>query len=239
MKFQKVKQICQKAVSPCGQITIFAKSNKRMMKKIYVLITFIIGFINITTGQSNNNAKNILDGVSAKLKTFKGVSANFSYTTKDKKNINRGSVKGQIFIKGQKYYIKQGTTEIFCNGSKIWNFNGDKEVTVADVDNDAQTLTPQKLLSDFYDKDFTYKLASSVGNYHEIEMIPIDKRKNFKQVNVFIDKAKSLITKAKILDKGDNTIEFSLTAVNTNASLPDTKFVFDTKKYPEVEVINQ
>ena len=209
------------------------------MKNIYVLLAFLVGFTAIAARQSSGTAKNILDEVSAKLKTFKGVSANFSYTTKDKKNIKRGSVTGQISIKGQKYYIKQGTTEIFCDGSKIWNFNGDKEVTLADVDNDAKTLTPQKLLSDFYDKDFTYKLASSAGNYHEIEMVPIDKRKNFKQVNVFIDKSKNLITKARILDKNDNTIEFSLSSVNTKASLPDNRFVFDVKKYPGVEVINQ
>jgi len=184
-------------------------------------------------------AKKVLDNVSAKMKSFKGVTANFTYTTKNKKNVKQGSVAGQISLKGQKYYIKQGKNLIISDGRKTWNYNGENEVTVGDVENDAKTLTPQKLLSDFYDKDFTYKLVSSAGAYNEIQMMPTDKRKNFKQVNVFVDKAKGLITKAKIIDKSDNTIEFALTNVNTAVNLPDSKFNFDVKKYPKVEVIEQ
>src|SRR5581483_10987956 len=124
----------------------------RNMKKIYLLVTLLMGFSGLTNAQNDPAAKKILDGVSAKIKSLKGVTANFSYTTKDRKGSLKGSVKGQISIKGQEYYIKQGTTEIFCNGSKVWNYNGEDEVTVADVDNDDEKmLSPQKLLSNFYD----------------------------------------------------------------------------------------
>lgn len=200
----------------------------------------LMGVTGLVNAQNDPNAKKVLDGVSAKLKTLKGVTANFSYTTKDRKNALKGSVKGQISIKGQKYYIKQGNTEIFSNGIKVWNFDGANEVTVADVDNeDNKMLTPQKLLSNFYDEDFTYKLKSSAGSFHEIEMLPTDKRKNFKQVTVFVDKSKNLISKAKVIDKSDNIIEFTLTAINSAVTLPDTKFIFDPAKHPGVEVITQ
>jgi len=209
-----------------------------MMKKMYFLLVMLVASGLIANAQNDANAKKVLDGVSAKLKTFKGVTANFSYSTKDRKNVKKGSVSGQISIKGQQYYIKQGSTEIFCNGAKTWNYNGENEVTVSDVDNDSRTLTPQKLLSNFYDKDFTYKLVSSAGNYNEIQMTPLDSRKNFKQVNVFVDKSKNLITKARVVDKSDNIIEFALSNINTNATLPDSKFVFNEKQHPGVEVIS-
>lgn len=210
------------------------------MKKIYFLLIALIGFGGLVKAQNDPNAKKILDGVSAKLKTLKGVTANFSYTTKDRKGALKGSVKGQISIKGDQYYIKQGSTEIFCNGKKVWNYNGEDEVTVADVDNDDEKmLTPQKLLSNFYDKDFTYKLTSSAGSAYEIQMVPADPRKNFKQVTVYVDKAKNLIMRSKVIDKSDNVIEFSLTNVNTNATIPDSRFVFDTSKHPGVEVVTQ
>lgn len=210
------------------------------MTKIYVLLMVLMGFTGLANAQNDPNAKKVLDGVSAKLKTLKGVTANFSYTTKDRNNALKGSVKGQISIKGQKYYIKQGNTEIFSNGVKVWNFDGANEVTVADVDNeDNKMLTPQKLLSNFYDEDFTYTLKSSAGSFHEIEMLPTDKRKNFKQVTVFVDKNKSLISKAKVIDKSDNIIEFTLTAINSAVTLADTKFIFDPAKHPGVEVITQ
>ncbi|MDB5232529.1 MAG: hypothetical protein JWN76_3334 [Chitinophagaceae bacterium] len=195
---------------------------------------FLTGF-----AQNDPQAKKILDDVSSRVKGFKGITADFSYITKDRKNIKRNSVIGKISIKGQKYFIKQGSTEIYSDGNKSWNFNGDKEVTVSDIDNDSHTLSPQRLLTNFYDKDFTSKLVSSAGSTYQILMMPVDKRKNFKQVTVFVDKAKKLITKAQVIDKSDNKIEFDLRNVNTNAALPDSRFTFDTKKHPGVEVIEQ
>lgn len=208
------------------------------MKKFYVLLLLVVGSVGLVNAQNDPNAKKVLDAVSSKLKTYKGITANFSYITKDKKNAKKNAVNGNISIKGNKYYIKQGSTEIFCNGAQTWNFNGENEVTVSPVDNDSKSLSPNKLLSDaFYDKDYTYKLLSSTATYNEILLVPVDKRKNFKQVTVYVDKVKSMITKAAVIDKGDNTIEFVLSNVNTNATLPDTKFEFDAKKHPGVEVI--
>jgi outer membrane lipoprotein carrier protein len=210
------------------------------MKQI-CLTLFIFTAINPFTFGQAQTAKNILDNVSTKLKSFTGVTANFSYTTTDHNGQKRGSVSGQIYIKGQKYYLSQSSVQIYCDGTKTWNYDAEsQEVTTSDVsDADAKTLTPQKLLSDFYDKDFTYTLASSAGSFYEIDMIPTDKRKNFKQVNVYIDKNKNIITKAKVIDKSDNTISFTLTNIKTNVVISDSKFVFDMKAHPGVDVISQ
>lgn len=211
------------------------------MKKLFGALLLVSVFGTVSQAQQNDpNAKKVLDNVSKKLNTLKGITANFTYTTKDRNKAVKGSVKGNVSIKGQKYFIKQGTTEIYCNGVKVWNYNGDDEVTVADVDkDDEKMLSPQKLLSNFYDKDFTYKLISSAGSFYEIQMFPTDKRKNFKQVNVFVDKSKNLITKAHVTDKSDNIIEFVLSNLNTNATIPDSKFVFDVAKHKGVEVVEQ
>jgi outer membrane lipoprotein-sorting protein len=209
-----------------------------MMKKLYYLVVALVMIAGSVEAQNDANAKKVLDAVSSKLKTFKGISANFSYLSKSRSGKVNNNVAGKIAIKGQKYYIKQGATEIFSDGAKTWNYNGNNEVTVSTPDADNQTLTPQKLLSNFYDKDFTYRLVSSTGNFHEIEMMPIDKRKNFQKVNVFVDKTKTMITKARILDKSSNTIEFALNTINTNASIPDNTFVFNKSKYKKnIEVI--
>lgn len=206
------------------------------MKKIsFLLLSLVI--VSTSTFAQDANAKKVLDGVSAKLKTFKGILADFMYSSKTRAGKTNSNVNGKISIKGNKYYIKQGPTEIFSNGSKTWNYNGNDEVTVSSAE-DNKTITPQKLLTNFYDKDFTYKLISSAGLYHEIEMLPVDKRKNFQKVNVFVDKAKSMITKAKILDKSSNVIEFTLKNINTSANINDKVFVFDKSKYKKnIEVI--
>lgn len=208
------------------------------MKKIALFFVFAIGLMSAGFAQANN-AKTILDKVSSKLKSNNGISADFSYTTKDKKNVVRGSKKGVIYIKGQKYYLKQGATEIYNDGAKSWNYNGENEVTVSDVDDDNKSFTPQKFLSNFYDKDFSYNLVSSAGSYYQIALTPVDQRKNFKTVTVYVDKMKDLVTKAQVTDKADNVTEFMLSNINTSANIPDTKFTFDAKSHPGVEVINE
>ena len=209
-----------------------------MFKKQILVATLLLLGCNLFA-QKDPAAKKVLDAVSAKVKTFKGVKADFtikSVTTKGKPN---GTKMGNIFIKGQKYLLKQGKTEIICDSKTIWNFDGAKTITVSPADENNQTLSPQNLLSNFYDKDFNYKLVNSAGNFFEIELTPLDKRKSFKKVNVFVDKAKNMITKALIIDQSNNKVEFSLNNLNTTSPILDNLFTFDKSKYPkDVEVLD-
>lgn len=203
------------------------------MKKIYLPFLTLILFFNLASAQNDPNAKKVLDGVSAKMKNFKGIAANFSIKSVSSKGKDNGAKMGTISIKGQKYRLKQGKNEIICDGVSIYNFDGNKTITKSLLEESNQTLSPQNLLSNFYDKDFNYKLISSKGNFHEIEMTPIDKRKSFQKVNIFVDKTRNMITKAKVLDKSNNLLEFVLSNLNTNATLPDIDFQFVRSKYPK------
>ena len=209
------------------------------MFKKQILVIALMVFASTLFAQKDPAAKKVLDAVSAKVKTFKGVKADFSiksFTSKGKPN---GVKTGNIFIKGQKYLLKQGKTEIICDSKTIWNFDGAKTITVSPADDNNQTLSPQNLLSNFYDKDFNYKLVSSAGNFYEIELTPLDKRKSFKKVNIFVDKTKNMITKALILDQSNNKVEFSLNNLNTTTPVADNLFTFDKSKYPkDVEILD-
>jgi len=209
------------------------------MKKIYSLVLASVLFVNILFAQNDPNAKKILDGVSSKVKAFKAITGSFSIKSITSKGKDNGTKTGSISIKGAKYVLKQGKTEVICDGTKTYSYDGNKTVTVADAEENSKSLTPQKILSGSYDKDFTYKLTSSAGTFNEIELKPIDVKKNFQKVNIFVDKVKGIITKAKILDKSNNTIEFSFTNLNTNATIADNVFMFNKSKYPkDVEVLD-
>ncbi len=218
---------------------IFAELKKKKMKKLYSLLIMLTGFVTVVSAQNDPAAKKILDAVSAKVKSFKGITANFSIASTTAKGKANGSRSGNVSIKGQKYFLKQGKTEIISDGKTIWNYDGAKTITVSPADESSNTLSPQNLLSNFYDKDFTYKLVSSAGNFNEIEMRPTDRRKNFEKVNVFVDKKQNIITKAKITDKSKNVIQFILSNLKTNASVSDNLFVFNRAKYPaDAEVLD-
>ncbi|MDE1193255.1 MAG: outer membrane lipoprotein carrier protein LolA [Arachidicoccus sp.] len=206
------------------------------MKKF---ISVVMMFFAAGTILAQSDAKSILNKVNNNLQSIKGATANFNYSTKDRNNKNLGNITGKIAIKGSKYFIQQGSTQIYSNGRKIWNFNGSDEVNVSDIDNSGSTLSPQKILSgDFINKDFTSKLISNNGSLAVIELTPTDNRKNFSKVNVTVNKTRNLITKAIIFEKGGNTVTFNLSDINTNVTLADSKFAFDPKAHPGVEVID-
>lgn len=208
------------------------------MKKIYSIIAALFLVFNFVQAQ-DAAAKKVLDGVSAKVKGMKGITANFTISSVTSKGKSNGTKSGTISIKGQKYFLKQGKMEVISDGKTVWNYDGSSTITISSASENTNTLSPQNLLSNFYDKDFTYKLISSKGNVHEIEMYPTDKRKNFEKVTVYVDKAQNLITKAKITDKAKNTVQFTMSNLKTNASINDNVFVFNRAKYPkDVEVLD-
>jgi len=209
------------------------------MKKIYTVLSLILITASSINAQNDAAAKKILDGVSSTIKNYKAITANFSLTSISSKGKNNGVKSGLVSLKGQKYIMKLNKVEIVCDGSKIYNYDGNKTVTISSVDDAGATLSPQILLSNFYDKDYTYKLISSVGAFHEIQLLPNDKRKNVQKINIFVDKSKNMITKAKVLDKSNNTTELSISNMNTKAVLNDNLFLFNKAKYPaDVEILD-
>ncbi|MFW2478310.1 MAG: LolA family protein, partial [Sediminibacterium sp.] len=170
------------------------------MNKLYSIVLVMVAMFLQVNAQNDPNAKKILDAVSNTVKGYKTISAGFSIKSVTSRGVNNGTKTGTIITKGQKYVLKEGKTEILCDGIKTYNYDGSKTITVSAVEESVQTLTPQKILSGSYDKDFTYRLVATKGNLHEIEMKPIDNRKNFSKVNIFVDKNKNMIVRAVILD---------------------------------------
>lgn len=209
-----------------------------MIRK-FLLLAFNI-LIAATYLYAQKDAKRVLDNVNSKIKASKGITANFTYSTKDFNNNDLGRQEGRIIIKGDSYYILQGNTEIMSDGEKVWNYDGDKEVMVTDAaDENNKMLNPRNLLSGQYEKDFSYKLIPSRTNLYVIQLTPLDKRKVFKIAYIYIDKAKNVITKANVVDRGGNTISFAFSNITTEAAIDESKFQFDAARHPGVEVITQ
>ncbi len=131
----------------------------------------------------------------------------------------------------------------FCDGSTVWTYDkSSNEVTITKLDVSTNTITPQKLFTDFYDKDFLYRLngESKLGNriIQEIEMTPNDKTKTFHKVYLKIDKNAKTIYSTKILEKAGNRYSYTVNTLNGKINIPDSKFVFNKKDYPGVEEVD-
>lgn len=193
--------------------------------------------------KNDPDAKAILDAVSAKFKTFTTVQANFTYKVENAAGKALSTKTGSIQMKGTKYRISFSGQEIFCNGVTVWNYDkAANEVTINKLDNSSGTVTPQKLFTNFYDKDFLYMLngEKKLGGkvVQEIEMTPVDKSKPFHKVYLQIDKAAKTIYSTRVLEKAGNRYSYTVTTMKTNTVMNDAIFVFDKAKYPKAEEID-
>jgi outer membrane lipoprotein carrier protein len=214
------------------------------MKNVYLsAVLSLLSVLAVAQTKSDPAAKAILDAVSAKFKTFTTVEATFSYKVENAAGKALSSKTGSIKMKGTKYRVSFSGQEIFCNGTTVWNYDkAANEVTISNLDASSGMITPQKLFTNFYDKDFLYLLngEKKVGNktIQEIEMTPVDKSKPFHKVYVQVDKAAKTIYSTKVLENAGNRYSYTVTTMKTNSPLADNVFSFDKKKYPGVEEVD-
>jgi outer membrane lipoprotein carrier protein len=133
--------------------------------------------------------------------------------------------------------------EIYSDGRTSWNFDKSaNEVTVSGIEGAGSAMSPQRLFTNFYDKDFYYKLNGEKKvagkTVQEIEMTPTDKTRPFHKVYVLVDKATKTIYSARFLEKSGNRYSYTISSLKPTAAVSDADFVFDKKKFPGVEVVD-
>jgi outer membrane lipoprotein-sorting protein len=216
--------------------------------KVIFLSVFLFCGVNVFSqtsrmAKSDPDAKAILDRVSAKFKTYKSVTANFTLSITNSAGKVQGTKKGVVYLKGAKYRVNISDQQIYSDGNNIWTYDkSSNEVQVTKFDPSANTITPQKMFTNFYDRDFLYKLNGETHQgkkvLQEIELTPVDKTKTFFKVLVNIDKNSKNIVSTKVFEKNGNRYIYTVTDLKTNPVLSESLFVFNSKSYPGVEVVD-
>jgi outer membrane lipoprotein carrier protein len=218
-----------------------------MIKKLLLVIFLFTAFSSFSQtnslGKSDSDAKKILDNVSAKFQTYKTIEAHFTLKIENSSGKVLGTKTGVVNMKDSKYRISVSGQEIYSDGTNIWTYDKSaNEVQITKFDASANTITPQKMFTNFYDKDFLYKLNGETkqGNktLQEIELTPVDKTKAFFKVLVDVDKKTQSIISTKVFQKTGDRYTYTVTSMKTNTNLSDGLFVFNAKDYPKVEVID-
>ena len=217
------------------------------MKKFLTLLTFVsaVCFAGAQTNPTKNDpvAKKILDGVSTKFKGFKAPQASFTYKVENSQGKALSTKKGNVTMKGNKYKVTMDGLEIYSDGKTVWNYDKSaNEVTVNNVDASGSAMTPQKLLTNFYDKDFFYKYngenKEGTRKVQEIELTPSDKTRPFHKVYLLVDKSSNSIYSARFLEKSGGRYSYTITNMKSTVAVADKEFAFDKAKHPGVEVVD-
>jgi chaperone LolA len=214
------------------------------MKKFFTLIAFSSAVLVAgAQTQSDAEAKKILDAVSTKFKSYKAPQATFTYKVENSQGKALSTKTGTVTMKGSKYKVAMSDMQIFSDGKTVWSYDKSaNEVTVDNVNTSGSAMTPQKLFTNFYDKDFLYKYngekKQGTKTLQEIEMTPTDKTRPFHKVYVMIDKATKTLYSARFLDKTGGRYSYTVSTIKPSVTVTDAEFIFNKAKFPGVEVVD-
>lgn len=214
------------------------------MKKIISLISVLAICSVAVFGQNTKNAKEILDKVSQKTKSYSTVNITYTmvHTSPDGAN---DKTNGTLLMKGNKYQISILDNILYCDGKTLWtHMIEEKEVVVSTVGkDDSDMLNPAKVLT-MYEKGFKYKFIQdrfeASRAIYVIDLYPEDvANSEYSKVRLSIDKDKSQLWKAEYFAKDGNKYTITVNTFKVNEQIPDASFTFDKAKNPGVKVIDE
>ena len=202
-----------------------------------ILSVALLLFISFTSNAQDKKAKDLLDQVTAKVKTYNNISIDFKYTlTNSKENINKES-KGNLLLEGNKYVLNfLGVTKIFDGKKSYTIVPEDEEVTISSVsDKDENNVTPSKMLT-FFNSGYKYYwdiLQDVKGRKIQyIKLVPTNAKDQRKEVLLGIDsQTKNIYTVIEIGKNGTRTT-LTVNSFKTNQPLSKNQFTFAASKYP-------
>jgi outer membrane lipoprotein-sorting protein len=203
------------------------------MKKLLSVIFVLSCTLSIAQGSAK--AKALLDEVYSKVKGYDNIQVEFSYSLQNTEaNINQ-ETRGDVTLQGDKYLFNyMGSTQLF-DGRKVYSIVPEnEEVTIEPPSEDANTVTPSKMLT-FYKQGHTYEwdiLQNANGRKIQyVKLTPIDTDSEIKSILLGIDVETKHIF--KLIETGKNGTKTTITvnSFKTNQSLSNSLFTFDEGKY--------
>ena len=194
--------------------------------------------------QTDAKAKSVLDAVSKKVKELKSFKAGFTFKlTGGKAGSVTDSKKGSLSVKGQKYHVEINGQEIICDTKTVWTYNKEaKEVQVSNYVASEQTMSPAKLLTNFYDKDYNYSYKGEKKdqgkNCDLIELTPKTNTQKVQKIELLVDKSTNMISGGTYWEKNGNKYEYSINNFKPNADVQDAYFTWDPKAHPGIETVD-
>ena len=212
------------------------KSNIQNMGKKFLLLAGIF-ILTFSVQAQDKKAKDLLDQVTAKVKSYDNIAIDFKYSLNNaKENINQDS-KGNVTMKGNQYVLNfMGVTKIF-DGKKTYTIvPEDEEITISAVnEKDDNAITPSKMLTFFntgyrYNMDILQNVKGRKIQY--IKLVPLNAKDQRKEVLLGIDvQTKHIYNLIEMGKKGTKTT-LTVNSFKTNQPLSKNQFTFAGSKYP-------
>jgi outer membrane lipoprotein-sorting protein len=206
-----------------------------MKKFISIALLLVFGF---SIQAQDKKAKDLLDQVTAKIKTYDNIVIDFRYTLNNsKENINQES-KGNVMMKDNLYVLNlMGVTKLF-DGKKTYTINPeDEEISVSKFnEKDENAITPSKMLTFFNSGyKFGWDILQDVKGrkIQYIKLTPTSAKDQRKEILLGIDNQTKNIYNLIEIGKNGTKTTLTVNSFKTNQPLSKNQFTFEPSKYPK------
>lgn len=218
------------------------------MKSINKYFSFLLLFGLVTFGLSaqDNKAKELLSKLSTKVDSYQTLYIAYSITTENKQKGVQKMEEGQVIARKNKFKLTTPKIDIYSDGTNQWmHLKEENEVNISKVDPNADDIfsNPIKFLTG-QRKDFKYKYKGEVEAdgrvLTEIDYYPKDLKAPYSIIRLRLNEKSMEPYSIQYFGKeGMNyLIRLKNYMPNVSPAPVDTDFVFDTTKYPDIEVID-
>jgi len=197
------------------------------MKRTLLLLSFICSL----TVLSAQTAKEVLDKCAATVSAKGGVQADFSMTSAQFSNVS-----GSISVKGRMFSAKTNAAAMWFDGKTLWTYMAkNDEVNVTNPSAaQLQTLNPYNFIN-LYKQGFKYTMTKA-ANAFNVHLTAKDKKRGVQEMFITVDKSTYQPKEVKLLQKQKWTT-FTISNLK-QANLSDDIFRFNSKDFPQAEVID-
>lgn len=201
----------------------------------------LIGSCTILKAQKDPKARQLLDKASSLLQG-NGVEIKFTATsTANGKNM--GTTNGTILLKGNKFYLQTPSAKTWFDGKTQWSYlPQNEEVNVSNpTAEELQHINPYALVQ-IYKNGYNYSMGRATSykgkSVQQINLKAQNGSREMQTATLYLLKANSEPVCIKLTDKNHNSHNIEVTSLRKGINLNDRQFRFDSKKYPNAEVID-
>jgi outer membrane lipoprotein-sorting protein len=212
------------------------------MKKIILSIAFFLPFFVCAQEYKDPKAMTLLDEAVSSFDTRKGVSVDFTVKVENTRDDKEQSVKGKIWLKGEKFKLSVSDVETYFDGkTQSVYLKEANEVTLTNPDvEELKDINPVFLIKS-YKKGYKIRYVESRPedgkNVEIIDLYPEDLSHENSRITITIQKDTKRLFSVRIQRKdGINTI----LTINQYRFTPltDNLFVFDSSGIKDIEIID-
>jgi outer membrane lipoprotein-sorting protein len=208
--------------------------------RIKTLITILFLFSGVLFAQNTPpSAISIMEKTAQKYNALSALALDFSMNIEvsGKKTHN---FDGVLLVKKEKYYLTFEDQIVANDGTTMWNYQKNtNEASIFEAEDDEfmmfHPLTMLKNWNKEYSAKFIREEELQKKKVNIIDLTP-KKQSQFYKIRLFIDKTTSYIQQVMMYETDNTTLTYTVTKFTPNAEVADTKFNFNKRDFPDVQV---